>query len=67
VAVRPLYVDFAVSEDQPLVFIKAVKLLSVQGRLIQELIPVRVIDLGIVPFVHGVTPPDSHISHLGPG
>lgn len=26
-AVRPIYVDFAVSEDQPLVFIKAVKLL----------------------------------------
>lgn len=28
VAVRPLYVDFAVCEDRPLVFIKAVKLLS---------------------------------------
>lgn len=28
VAVRPLYVDFAVCEDQPLVFIKAVKLLA---------------------------------------
>ncbi len=30
VAVRPLYVDFAVCEDRPLVFIKAVKLLSAQ-------------------------------------
>jgi hypothetical protein len=28
VAVRPLYVDFAVCEDRPLVFIKAVRLLS---------------------------------------
>jgi hypothetical protein len=28
VAVRPLYVDFAVCEDQPLVSIKAVKLLA---------------------------------------
>jgi hypothetical protein len=27
VAVRPLYVDFAVCEDRPLVFIKSVKLL----------------------------------------
>jgi hypothetical protein len=26
--IRPLYVDFAVCEDRPLVFIKAVKLLS---------------------------------------
>jgi hypothetical protein len=30
VAVRPLYVDFAVEEDRHLVFIKAVKLLSAQ-------------------------------------
>jgi hypothetical protein len=29
-AVRPLYVDFAVCEDRPLVFLKAVKLLSQQ-------------------------------------
>ncbi|HWG47510.1 MAG TPA: hypothetical protein VN688_32405 [Gemmataceae bacterium] len=28
VAIRPLYVDFAVCEDHPLVFIKAVKLLG---------------------------------------
>jgi hypothetical protein len=30
VAIRPLYVDFAVCEDRPLVFIKAVKLLAKQ-------------------------------------
>jgi hypothetical protein len=30
VAIRPLYVDFAVCEDRPLVFIKAVKLLAGQ-------------------------------------
>lgn len=28
VAIRPLYVDFAVCEDRPLVFLKAVRLLS---------------------------------------
>jgi hypothetical protein len=27
-AVRPLFIDFAVCEDQPLVFVKAIKLLS---------------------------------------
>jgi hypothetical protein len=32
VAVRPLYVDFAVCENRPPVFIKAVKLLASQGR-----------------------------------
>lgn len=31
VAVRPLYVDFAVCEDRPLVFLKAVKLLAPEG------------------------------------
>jgi hypothetical protein len=31
VAVRPLYVDFAVCEDRPLVFIKAIRLLSGRG------------------------------------
>jgi hypothetical protein len=31
VSIRPLYVDFAVCEDRPLVFIKAVKLLAPQG------------------------------------
>jgi hypothetical protein len=30
VAVRPLYMDFAVCEDRPLVIIKAVRLLSAQ-------------------------------------
>ncbi len=31
VVIRPVYVDFAVCEDRPLVFIKAVKLLSLGG------------------------------------
>jgi hypothetical protein len=31
VVIRPLVVDFAVCEDQPLVFIKGVKLLSPRG------------------------------------
>jgi hypothetical protein len=31
VVVRPLYVDFAVCEDRPLVFIKAVRLLANPG------------------------------------
>jgi hypothetical protein len=30
VSIRPLYVDFAVCEDRPIVFIKAVKLFSPQ-------------------------------------
>jgi hypothetical protein len=30
--VRPLSVDFAVCEDRPLVFIKAVRLLAAQSR-----------------------------------
>jgi hypothetical protein len=30
IAVRPLYVDFAVHENQPLVFLKAVRLFSLQ-------------------------------------